>query len=304
MTLKQLEAFYWAVTLGSFAIAAQRLNTTQSALSKRITELEHSLRRELFDRSGKKAIPTEAAKELMLLAPEILRLVDRARAPASEQAPLEGVCRFGISELVALTWLPRLLSLMRERHPALVLQPYVDLALVLERKVARGDLDFAVAPAPGQIPAVNVSVVRRVSFSWSTAPALVPASGILTASELQSMPVITMTEDSGLTRAFNAWCVTHKMQPIRTISCNNLMTIIGLTIAGMGVSFLPEHFIQRLVDHGLLCRCESDPAFPVQDYSFLARGDDNRRLIRVMRDVVEECADFSMRFAGWNPLVW
>ena len=35
MTLKQLEAFYWAATLGTFAIAAARLNVTQSSLSKR-----------------------------------------------------------------------------------------------------------------------------------------------------------------------------------------------------------------------------------------------------------------------------
>ena len=40
VTLKQLEAFYLAATLGSFAIAAQRIHVTQSSLSKRIAELE------------------------------------------------------------------------------------------------------------------------------------------------------------------------------------------------------------------------------------------------------------------------
>jgi hypothetical protein len=33
MTLKQLEAFYLAANLGSFALAAQRLHVTQSSLS-------------------------------------------------------------------------------------------------------------------------------------------------------------------------------------------------------------------------------------------------------------------------------
>lgn len=36
MTLKQLEAFYWAARLGTFAIAAERLHVTQSTLSKRV----------------------------------------------------------------------------------------------------------------------------------------------------------------------------------------------------------------------------------------------------------------------------
>ena len=43
MILKQIEAFYWAAKLGSFAIAAQRLQVTQSSLSKRIAELEESV---------------------------------------------------------------------------------------------------------------------------------------------------------------------------------------------------------------------------------------------------------------------
>jgi len=42
MTLKQLEAFYLAATLGSFALAAQRVHVTQSSLSKRIAEMEAS----------------------------------------------------------------------------------------------------------------------------------------------------------------------------------------------------------------------------------------------------------------------
>jgi DNA-binding transcriptional LysR family regulator len=51
MTLKELEAFHLAATLGSFALAAQRAHITQSSLSKRIAELESWAGAELFDRS-------------------------------------------------------------------------------------------------------------------------------------------------------------------------------------------------------------------------------------------------------------
>ena len=43
MTLKQLEAFYWAATCASFAVAAERLHLSVSSLSKRIAELEEAL---------------------------------------------------------------------------------------------------------------------------------------------------------------------------------------------------------------------------------------------------------------------
>jgi DNA-binding transcriptional LysR family regulator len=60
MTLKQLEAFYWAATCASFAVAAERLHLSVSSLSKRITELEDALGQPLFDRSGHKAALTDA----------------------------------------------------------------------------------------------------------------------------------------------------------------------------------------------------------------------------------------------------
>ena len=62
MTLKQLKAFYWAATLGSFAIAADRLAISQSSLSKRIAELELALGAELFDRSTRRAIVTDGGR--------------------------------------------------------------------------------------------------------------------------------------------------------------------------------------------------------------------------------------------------
>ena len=78
MTLKQIEAFYWAANLGSFSIAALRLHVTQSSLSKRVVELEESVGAPLFDRSGKRAQLTEAGQRLLPLADRHL-IIERGR---------------------------------------------------------------------------------------------------------------------------------------------------------------------------------------------------------------------------------
>ena len=100
MTLKQLEAFYWATKLGTFAIAAQRLHVTQSSLSKRIAELESDLGEALFDRSSKRAALTAAGENLLPHAQQMLEieLAIRSRLADSRAAP-QGLCRFGLSEL-------------------------------------------------------------------------------------------------------------------------------------------------------------------------------------------------------------
>ena len=72
MTLKQLEAFYWAATCASFAVAAERLHLSVSSLSKRIAELEEALGQLLFDRSGHKAALTEAGQRLLPQAGDML----------------------------------------------------------------------------------------------------------------------------------------------------------------------------------------------------------------------------------------
>ncbi|CPJ43778.1 LysR family transcriptional regulator [Bordetella pertussis] len=77
MTLKQLEAFYWAATCASFAVAADRLHLSLSSLSKRIAELESALGLDLFDRSGHRAVLTAAGERLLPQARDLLASADR-----------------------------------------------------------------------------------------------------------------------------------------------------------------------------------------------------------------------------------
>ena len=50
LSLVNLETLCWIARLGTFTAAAQRLNTTQPAVSKRVRELEQALRVQLFRR--------------------------------------------------------------------------------------------------------------------------------------------------------------------------------------------------------------------------------------------------------------
>ncbi len=73
MTFKQLEALYWIGQLGGFAPAARKLHTTQSAISKRVHELEQIFDTALFDRSQRSARLTEKGEEMFMLARKLLR---------------------------------------------------------------------------------------------------------------------------------------------------------------------------------------------------------------------------------------
>jgi len=52
----------------------------------------------------------------------------------------------------------------------------------------------------------------------------------------EGYPRITMTEGSGLTRAFEKWADEQDMPAQRSVACNSMMGIVGLTIADVGSS--------------------------------------------------------------------
>ena len=298
MTLKQIEAFYWAAKLGSFAIAAQRLHVTQSSLSKRIAELEESVGALLFDRSSKRAQLSEAGQRLLVPAASMLELGESMRAQVRSNSGLSGICRFGITELGSLTWLPAFIKQARGLHPALVFQPYVDLARPLERLVSRGELDFAVAPGLAHDEGLACQKIGEVECTWMAAPSRVTAGTVLSARQLEALPIITMTEGSGMTVAINQWALEHRINLHRTLASNSMMAIVGLTAADIGISFLPVLFMQPWIAQDRLVACRSRPAPPNLSYYFLSRSDDKRELIETMQRLIASAAQLDALTPG------
>lgn len=294
MTLKQLEAFYWAARLGSFAVAALRLHVTQSSLSRRISDLEEDLGQQLFSRSGQRAAITDAGTRLLPYATQMLDLETQARSSHGETAALRGVCRFGVSELVATTWLPKLVTNVLKQHPDLVLQPYVDLTAGLERKLERGELDFAVIPGPSRMSALAHRPLGDLDYAWMAAPTRLARGTVLTPSHFVEHPVITLTTQSTLTQSFDRWAQLQNLDIPRRLVCNSLLALIGLTTAGVGISFFPRPFMRPLLEREQLVELVCEPALPRLGYCFHWRGDDTRRLVMVLQELVAQAADFSV----------
>src|SRR6218665_2173607 len=96
VTFKQLEAFFWVVQLGGFAQAANKLHTTQSAVSKRVQEVEVMFDIKLFDRSLRAARLTEKGEQMFLLAKRLLELRDKGFEQFQLPEVLERRVRIGV----------------------------------------------------------------------------------------------------------------------------------------------------------------------------------------------------------------
>ncbi|WBY01425.1 LysR family transcriptional regulator [Ramlibacter tataouinensis] len=269
LTFKQIEALHWVARSGSFAAAADRLHTTQSAISKRIAELEDILGVALFDRTRRTARLTEKAREIVALGEELLNARERLLAAAGREAVTIRQFRIGVTELIALTWLPRLVKLLRAQYPHVEVQPEIDLSANLYEKLGRGALDLVVVPSVFNESSMLSTPLRNLRLSWMCSPSLYDGPPRLALAEIARYPILMQIERSGVDMGLERWFRERDLTLRRLYAGNSLVALSALTIGGFGISFLPSEFFMEHVEAGRLRVIESDENLPEIPYCAL-----------------------------------
>ncbi|HIE5096498.1 LysR family transcriptional regulator [Stenotrophomonas maltophilia] len=120
---ESLQAFVEAAALGSFSAAARRLRKTQSTVSTAIAHLEADLGVTLFDRSGRYPRLTEAGRQVLGHAQEILAADTRLQQLSVRlAAPVEPRLTLVFSDVYQLDPQQRLLQRFAEAFPEIELE--------------------------------------------------------------------------------------------------------------------------------------------------------------------------------------
>lgn len=299
-TLKQLEAIYWIANLGTFERAALKLSTTQSAISKRVQELELAVGAELFDRSLRGARLTERGEYLIGLAEEMLELQNRIHALRDGAAPPVRKIRFGVTELIAMTWLPRLVTLLRTQFPNVILEPEVDMSRTLYEKLLDNSLDLIVIPETFSAPEVTSQILAHVPNDWMARPGLVASAGRgpLPLSDLVEYPILSQGSRSGSGLHFSKWLRSQGIVFPRQVASDSMTALLGLTIAGLGISYMPSGCFQSLIDEGKLEIVLAEPALPAVPYAAMYRNDRPTAIAASVAQLAAEACDFTRQFQG------
>lgn len=298
MTFKQLEALYWIGELGSFALAAQKLHTSQSAVSKRVHELELAFDTALFDRSQRSARLTDKGEEMFMLAKGLLDQRNAAIEQFGRSEVVERRVRIGVTELTAMTWLPRWVELIQVHYPKVTLEPDVDSSVNLREKVLADELDLVVVPDAFADSRIPTRPVGQVESAWMCKPGLVEAGRRIRLHELAQHQLLLQGGRSGTGLLYDGWMKNLGVQPVRPIVVHNLVALIGLTVSGLGVSYLPRRAVGQMVADGLLAQLDVTPALPVVDYVAMYRGEHRSSLLASVVMLAQECCDFTRMFQG------
>jgi DNA-binding transcriptional LysR family regulator len=167
MNIVDLEAFVAVAESGSIVGAAAKLYLTQSAITRRIQNLEIALGVVLLDRQTRPLQMTSIGKATYESAKPVLASVDNLRSTVMHDGEPSGTFRFGIARGLGDIGVLGPISELRREFPLLKVQAYTQWTAPLIDKVRSKLLDAAaILLSNGAVPPqdVDCEMVGKQSF--------------------------------------------------------------------------------------------------------------------------------------------
>jgi DNA-binding transcriptional LysR family regulator len=150
MSLRALRTLLAIARHGTFARAGEAVGLTQSAVSLHVKALEEEFGAQLFDRSRRQPMLTEAGRIVLARAEEVIALYDRIPEALSTEEALAGRLRLGAVQTALAGPVPDALVALRHAHPRLKVHVAAGMSAELAQRVAAGELDAAITSEPVQ----------------------------------------------------------------------------------------------------------------------------------------------------------
>lgn len=296
VSIRQLEAFVWAVRLKTLSRAATKLNMAQPTISKRIQELELACGFDVFDKIGRSVAITPQGALLYEIAEKILALVGqvheiRDKAPVSPRT-----ITIGVTELVAYTWLPKLVNLLAERYPMVTAHVDIEQSASLLTKLRLGELDLIVTPSFTPEPEFVDIRGSDVSLELMGSPHLCRSHRVYSGPELSQFALVAHGSQTGSIKMLGSWMRDLEWTPKTTIELDSLSAQVGVAIAGMGLTVMPRDCFQFLIASGDLIELKTTTPPPTVRYRIVYPRHEEGGVVARIAHSMQGVVDFSRSY--------
>lgn len=144
MNIEQLRDFLCVAETLNLTLAADRRNTTQSNLSKRLRGLEEYLGRTLINRRSRPLALTEAGGDFMPRARQILSEIDIFRGQSAPWSPSEGGVTIVMPHSATVAVFPRFKEWLSHRLPNIYFAPRIANHDTAAQMLVRSEIDLAI----------------------------------------------------------------------------------------------------------------------------------------------------------------
>ena len=241
MNLRHLKYFVATAESGQVSRAATLLSISQSSVTGAIRDLEAELGADLFVRSAHGMELTDAGREFLASAREILEKLDEAKKLTQRHSTVSGVISLAATYTVIGYFLPYHLDRLAQIHPGLeirlselnresieegLLSNRFDMAVVLTSNINNPELE-------------SEPLLRSTRRLWVPNNHPFQRKGKATFEEIAEEEYIMLTVDEAAHTTMKYWSLTNYQPKVR-LRTSSVEAVRSMVANGQGVTILSD----------------------------------------------------------------
>lgn len=243
----ELSLFRLVVQHGSFTKAAQIAGLTQSAITRQVQGMEHSLGLELLERTTRSVRMTPAGEFLFRESAQLLGNVEQTlRGLREEFAGARKEVRVGVSRTIGLAYLPGFFHANLRKFPMIGCRVSYQSSTNILAALEANELDLGVLCPPKRLPR-TLSVTHRFDDAFTLLVPKQSATMFQAVSKsakslkdwLRRRNWLLIEDGSNTGKQLRTWMNQQDLCVEPTMQLDSFDLIINLVALGMGVSIVP-----------------------------------------------------------------
>lgn len=282
----------------NFTKAALRLNLTQSALSRQITEIEKQLRFRLFTRDNRRVVRvelTDAGRVFVAEARSSVLHMERAfHLARTAHDGADNVLIIGHSHEADPTWISDLLAVRLPLYPKLAIRLISQFSIELVRSLLAGELNLALVTAPP-----DDSQIETSPFVLTPLYAALPESH--TAAEKEELVLQDLAKDEWILFVRRVHPIIHdaimdaaRREGITPKRAHDIITpqeAVHLVSEHVGVAIITKPTALGFRADGVVVRPLSEVSLCFQTCVIMRKDDDSRLTNEFVRSFLRKYAN-------------
>lgn len=248
--LNALRCFEAAARNGSFIKAADELSVTPSAISHQIKSLESFLEIELFFRTKRQVVLTDAGKDYLVPIASIFAQLDKATTELLDKQNLGGTLRLSVPPAFLARWLMPRMDSFQDQYPDVQLEVNES---TNEVDFIASSTDMAVYFGNGDWDGVETHFLRNASLAPVCNPTLVKSNQpIRTPDDMRFYPLLHVAKRQ---EEWQDWLKQNGLEQKkfrRGLILSNGALTASAAAQGLGIALADPSFIAPEIHEGTL----------------------------------------------------
>ncbi|TPV96279.1 MAG: LysR family transcriptional regulator [Myxococcales bacterium FL481] len=252
MELRELRTFLRVADDGSVSRAAAQLHLTQPALSRHIRNLESELGVDLFVRTGRGLVLSEAGIRLERRVRHLVAAIDETGAELQRDTQqVTGEVAVGVPPSVGVG-LVGLIESYRSRFPRVRLRVVVALSGVVRAGLLGGSLDLGVLYRPLRTAALEATPLWNETLWWIGPPGELTPDEPMSFAAVAARPLVLPGVQHGLRRVVEDYAARGDLELDVPVEIDALRLLLALVGRGQGYTLLPRSAVRDVLEAGLV----------------------------------------------------